>query len=59
MSVKDAEFGFGRLIDLARAKPISTTNHGQPVVVVLLPEENERRKALDAPETPPISETQG
>ena len=44
LSAKDAKYGFGRLIDLARAAP----KYGRPVVVVLSLEEYERLKALDA-----------
>ena len=42
MSAKDAKYGFGRLIDLARAKPVVVEKHGRPVVVVLAVEEYER-----------------
>ena len=47
LSAKDAKYGFGRLIDLARAEPIAVTKHGRPVVVVLSVEECERLKALE------------
>jgi hypothetical protein len=30
ISVKDAKYGFGRLIDLTRAEPILIAKHGQP-----------------------------
>ncbi len=56
MSAKEAKYGFGRLIDLARAKPITVAKHGRPVVVVLSVEEYERLKDLDTPETPPVGE---
>ena len=56
LSAKEAKYGFGRLIDLARAKPITVAKHGRPVVVVLSVEEYERLKALDTPETPPAGE---
>ena len=59
LSAKDAKYGFGRLIDLARAKPVAVAKHGQPVVVVLSVGEYERLKALHTPETPPTSEEQG
>ena len=55
----DIKFGFGRLIDLARAKTVAVTKHGRPVVVVLSVEGYERLKPLDTPETPPASEEQG
>jgi prevent-host-death family protein len=49
LTAKDAKYGFGRLIDLARAKPVAVSKHGRPVVVVLAVEEFERLTALDAP----------
>lgn len=42
MSAKDAKYGFGRLIDLARSEPVVVEKHGRPVVVVLAIEEYER-----------------
>ena len=48
LSAKDAKYGFGRLIDLARAEPITVTKYGRPVVVVLSAEEYERLKALES-----------
>jgi prevent-host-death family protein len=42
ISAKDAKYGFGRLIDLARAAPVTVEKHGRPVVVVLAIEEYER-----------------
>ena len=48
LSAKDAKYGFGRLIDLARAKPIAVTKYGRPVVVVLSVEEYGRLKALES-----------
>lgn len=47
LTAKDAKYGFGRLIDLARAEPIAVAKHGRPVVVVLSVEEFERLNALD------------
>ena len=47
MTAKDAKYGFGRLIDLARAEPIAVAKHGRSVVVVMAIEEFERLKALD------------
>ncbi|WP_417626366.1 type II toxin-antitoxin system Phd/YefM family antitoxin [Pararhodobacter aggregans] len=47
LAAKDAKYGFGRLVDLARAKPVAVAKHGRPVVVVLAVEEYERLKALD------------
>jgi prevent-host-death family protein len=42
MSAKDAKYGFGRLIDLARSNPVTVEKHGRPVVVVMAVEEYER-----------------
>ncbi len=47
MSAKDAKYGFGRLIDLARSEPVVVEKHGRPVVVVMAVEEFERLKALE------------
>ena len=47
-SAKEAKYGFGRLIDLARAEPIAVTKHGRQVVVVLSVEAYERLKALES-----------
>ena len=47
LSAKDAKYGFGRLIDLACAAPVTVAKYGRPVVVVLAVEEYERLKALD------------
>ena len=49
LTAKGAQYGFGRLIDLARAEPVAVTKHKRPVVVVMPVEEIERLKALDAP----------
>ncbi len=53
LAAKDAKYGFGRLIDLARAEPVTIAKHGRPVVVVMSVEEYERlnrieQKAKDA-----------
>jgi prevent-host-death family protein len=42
MSARDAKNGFGRLIDLARAAPVSIDKYGRPVVIVLSVEEYAR-----------------
>ena len=42
LTAKDAKYGFGRLIDLARAEPVTVAKHGRPVVVVMAVEEFER-----------------
>jgi prevent-host-death family protein len=47
MSAKDAKYGFGRLIDLARSEPVTVEKHGRPVVVVMAVEEYERLR-MDA-----------
>lgn len=44
MSSKDAKNGFGRLLDTARAEPVTIEKHGRPVVVVLAVEEYDRLK---------------
>ena len=49
LTAKDAKYSFGRLIDLARAEPVTVAKHGRPVVVVMAIEEFERLKALDLP----------
>ena len=46
LSAKDAKYGFGRLIDLARSEPVAVAKHGRPVVVVMAVEEYERLKFL-------------
>ena len=33
--MRDAKFGLGRLIELARAKPVMFAKHGRTVVVVM------------------------
>lgn len=50
LSAKDAKYGFGRMIDLARAAPVLIEKHGRPVVVVMAIEEFERLKGLKASE---------
>lgn len=51
LTAKDAKYGFGRLIDLARIEPIVVAKHGRPVVVVMSVEEYERlTRAQDGPE---------
>ena len=58
LSAKDAKYGFGRLIDLARAEPVAVAKHGRPVVVVMAVEEYERLKALDQLKSPNGQENQ-
>ena len=47
LSAKDAKYGFGQLIDLARAEPVAVSKHGRPVVVVMSVEEFERLKLVE------------
>lgn len=47
LSAKDAKYGFGRLIDLARAEPVAVAKHGRPVVIVMAVEEYERLKIFE------------
>jgi prevent-host-death family protein len=47
LSAKDAKYSFGRLIDLARAEPVTVAKHGRPVIVVMAVEEFERLKSLE------------
>lgn len=49
MSTKDAaKYGFGRLIDTARAEPVMVEKHGRSVVVVLSIEEYERLRIINS-----------
>ena len=48
LSARDAKYNFGRLIDTARAEPVTVEKHGRPVVVVLAVEEYERLKTIEA-----------
>ena len=47
-TAKEAKDGFGRLIDFARAEPVTVAKHGRVVVVVMAIEEFERLKQLEA-----------
>lgn len=42
LSAKEAKYGFGRLIDAARAEPVVIAKHGRPVVVVMAVEAYEQ-----------------
>ena len=53
LTAKDAKYGFGRLIDLARAEPVAVAKHGRTVVVVLAIEEYERLKAIESERSGP------
>ncbi len=48
LSAGDVNYNFGRLIDTARAEPVTVEKHGRPVVVVLAVEEYERLKTIEA-----------
>jgi hypothetical protein len=50
LTANDAKGGFGRLIDLARAKPVAVAKHGCPVS-----EEFEWLKTLESPATAPAA----
>ena len=47
LSAKDAKYGFGRLIDLARVAPVAVAKHGRPVVVVMAVEEYDRLRGIE------------
>jgi len=47
LSARDAKYNFGRLIDTARAQPVTVEKHGRPVVVVLAIEEYQRLKMIE------------
>ncbi len=47
LSARDSKYNFGRLIDTARAEPVTVEKHGRAVVVVLVVEEYERLKASE------------
>ena len=47
LSARDAKYNFGRLIDTARAEPVTVKKHGRAVVVVMAVEEYERLKAIE------------
>jgi len=46
LTAKEAKYGFGRLIDLARTEPLIVAKHGRPVVVVMAFDEYGRLKAI-------------
>jgi prevent-host-death family protein len=48
LSAREAKNEFGRLIDLARAEPVTIEKHGRPVVVVMSVEEYERLTVADS-----------
>ncbi len=56
LSARDAKYNFGRLIDTARAGPVTVEKHGRAVVVVLAVEEYERLKAIELRKAPKLAE---
>lgn len=48
LSARDAKYNFGRLIDTARAEPVTVEKHGRAVVVVIAVEAYERLKAIES-----------
>jgi prevent-host-death family protein len=47
LSARDAKYNFGRLIDTARAEPVTVEKHGRAVVVVFPVEEYEPLKTIE------------
>lgn len=47
ISAREAKYSFGKLIDTARAEPVTVEKHGRAVVVVMAVEEYERLKAIE------------
>ena len=47
LNPKDVQYGFGWLLDLVRAEPVTVAKHGRPVVVVMALEEYERLKVFE------------
>lgn len=58
MSAREAKNAFGRLIDLARAEPVTIEKHGRGVVVVMAIEEYERLAQADVPPTDALNADQ-
>jgi len=46
---KEAKYGFGRLIDLARAEPVAVAKHGRPVAAVMALEQRAAEGFCDRP----------
>jgi len=57
-NARDAKYGFGPPIDLARAVPVAVAKHGRTVVVLAV-ERYERPKALDKPGISPGGDNAG
>ena len=47
LSTTGAKYGFGPLIEVARADPVAVGKHGRPVVVLLAVEDFRRSKAVE------------
>ncbi len=58
LTAKDAKYGFGQLIDLARSEPVAVSKHGRPVVVVVAVEEFKRLMALEHRSKSPLPRTE-
>jgi prevent-host-death family protein len=48
LSARDAKYNFGRLLDMARAEPVTVEKHGRAVVVPVAVEEYARLKAIES-----------
>jgi len=48
LSAMDAKYNFGRLIDTARAEPVTMETRGRAIIVVLAVEEYERLKNIES-----------
>lgn len=59
LSAKDAKYGFGRLIDLARIEPVAVAKHGRRVVVVMAIEEYDRLKGIEVGQQNGLDKTNG
>ena len=59
LSARDAKYNFGRLIDTARAEPVTVEKHGRAVVVVLAVEEYERLKTIESEQQAKIGSSGG
>ena len=57
LSARDAKNNFGRLIDMARAEPVTIEKHGRAVVVVVAVEEYERLKAVESERSAKVPRT--
>lgn len=46
-TAKEAKYSFGKLINRARAEPMTVAKHGRPAVVVMTVEKYERLRAIE------------